>query len=226
MLDLPLDRLLPQDAATFLLNRVAKERHNAGDETAARLLANELGHLPLALEQAAAFIIEVQWTFDKYCEQFREERPELLSHQWEGGTRYPSSVTKTWSVTLERLSPLAREQNSLTADDSKLWIECAAQLFNAFTPESAEDIDTRDIWISVSQHAETLIEHARNHAVDSEPIAILAHEFGQFLHTRAAYTQAEPLTRLALAITEQHLGPNHIHVAIRLTNRAIATQRH
>jgi uncharacterized protein (TIGR02688 family) len=30
-----------------------------------------------SLEQAAAFIIELGWSFDKYCERFRDARPEL-----------------------------------------------------------------------------------------------------------------------------------------------------
>ena len=58
--------LLPDAATHYLLDRVTKRRHDAGDETAARKLAEELGYLPLALEQAAAFIIELRWSFDQY----------------------------------------------------------------------------------------------------------------------------------------------------------------
>jgi len=105
---LPLNVLSQEDAVRYLLDRVAKEGHNAGDETAARSLSHELGHLPLALEQAAAFIIELRWSFDKYFERFRDARPELLSEHREGATRYPASVAKTWSITLDRLSSLAR----------------------------------------------------------------------------------------------------------------------
>jgi hypothetical protein len=103
-----LDFLTPADATRFLLDRVTKEGHNAGEEAAALSLAQELGYLPIALEQASAFIIEVHWSFDKYREQLREARPELLGYVVEGGTHYPASVAKTWSITLERLSPLSR----------------------------------------------------------------------------------------------------------------------
>ena len=67
-------------------------------------LPQELGFLPLALEQAAAFIIELRWSFDKYRERLRK----LLDRHREGATRYPASVAKTWNITLERLNPLAR----------------------------------------------------------------------------------------------------------------------
>jgi tetratricopeptide (TPR) repeat protein len=115
----------------------------------------------------------------------------------------------------------AVEQDSLTAEDCKLWIERAVQLFNALTPEPAEDVRTREMWISVSQHAETLIEHAQRHDASSMSIAILAHEFGQFMLSRSAYAQAEPLTRLALVISEKHLAPDNIIIAIRLNNLAM-----
>src|SRR5271165_4033125 len=68
----------------------------------------------------------------------------------------------------------------------------------------------------------TLIAHARSQARDSDQVAILAHGLGQFLISRAAFAQADPLTELALTIAENLLGPNHPHVAFRLTNRALA----
>jgi tetratricopeptide (TPR) repeat protein len=108
MPDLPLNVLSEEDAIRYLLDRVAKENHNAGSEGSAQSLAHELGHLPLALEQAASFIVEMHWSFAKYQEQFQNARPELLSEHREGGTRYPVSIARTWSITLERLSPLSR----------------------------------------------------------------------------------------------------------------------
>jgi SEFIR domain/NB-ARC domain len=91
-----LDPLSPDKATRYLLDGVARRDHNAGDQAAAGSLAEELGNLPIALEQAASFIVEVRWTFDRYRQQLRESRPELLS------------VAKTWSITLNQLTPLAR----------------------------------------------------------------------------------------------------------------------
>jgi len=252
--DLGLD-LLSSDAATrYLLERVARRRHNAGDEAAAWSIANELGHLPLALEQAAAFIIEVRWSFDKYREQLRDARPELLSEHWEGGTRYPASVAKTWSITLEQLSLLARsflriaawfapdaiprsvfsadrnvlaealgeeetvsdlafekalgeldrfslihltaetvsvhrllqavEQDSLGEEERKRWLLWAARLFNAVWSASPNDVRSFGVWLSLAQHGETLIEHAKHCHVDALPIALVANNVGLFLNLR------------------------------------------
>jgi hypothetical protein len=82
---LSLEVFLPDDAAHYLQDRVAKEGQQAGDRNAARKLAEELGFLPLALEQAVAFIIELRWSFDKYRERLRK----LLDRHREGATRSP-----------------------------------------------------------------------------------------------------------------------------------------
>ena len=56
---LPLDVLSPEAAADFLLARTdAKRRKQADDPAAARTLAEELGCLALALEQAGAYIAQ------------------------------------------------------------------------------------------------------------------------------------------------------------------------
>jgi hypothetical protein len=94
--EIRLDPLSPDEATRYLLDRVARRGYNAGAQAAAGLLAQELGNLPIALEQAASLIVEVRWSFDKYRQQLRESRPELLS------------VAKTWSITLNQLKPLAR----------------------------------------------------------------------------------------------------------------------
>jgi tetratricopeptide (TPR) repeat protein len=290
--NLPLGSLSPDDASRYLLDRVSKEglRHYVGGERGARLLALELGNLPLALEQAAGFIIELGWTFDKFREQLGKTRSELLNEQSEGGTRYPASIAKTWNITLDRLSPLARsllriaawfapdnipgeifsadkgvflealeesvdfsdlsivkalreldrfsliritnetvsmhrllqavEQDSLTGEESKRWLEWATRLFNAFSPESPGDVSTWGVWVPLWPHAETLLEHTRRHGINALSVAVAASTFGLFLQARAAYAQSEALNRRALAIFEEQLGPNHPEVATRLNNLA------
>ena len=143
--DLALDILLPDAATHYLLDRVTKRGHDAGDETAAGKLAEELGYLPLALEQAAAFIMEVRWSFAKYQEQIRELRPHILNDHREGGTHYPASVAKTWSITLGRLSSLSRALLCLAAwfapeaIPRDLFLADKAVLFESATSQNFEN---------------------------------------------------------------------------------------
>jgi tetratricopeptide (TPR) repeat protein len=158
MVHLPLELLPPKDATHYFQDRVAKEGHHAGDETAARKLAEELGFLPLALEQAASYILELRWSFDNYRERFHGARPKLLSYQAEGGTRYPASVAKTWSITLERLGPLARALLRLAAWFAPNGIPRGIFLANPtiFLEALGESIDASDLAIE-----EALSELAR-----------------------------------------------------------------
>ena len=84
-------------AANFLVNRTGDlDKQSAGD------LAVELGGLPLALEQAAAYIQATGNSVARYLELFRQRRPELLSR---GEVAvYGKTVAKTWRLAFDRLS--------------------------------------------------------------------------------------------------------------------------
>ena len=93
-LDVPmLDRDI---AAAFLVNRTGDQ-----DWQAARDLADELGGLPLALEQAAAYIQATGGTLSRYLALFRQRRAELLARGEPTG--YTKTVASTWTLALDRL---------------------------------------------------------------------------------------------------------------------------
>jgi tetratricopeptide (TPR) repeat protein len=112
---LSVDLFSVEEATRYLLARAGEREHEGGGVAAAQRLAEDLGFLPLALEQAASFIVEMRWSFAKYQEQLHEARLEILSEGREGGTHYPASVAKTWSMTLEQIGPLARSLLRLAA---------------------------------------------------------------------------------------------------------------
>jgi hypothetical protein len=101
------DVLAPEAARQLLLAR-SDSAENDVNARAADELARELGYLPLALEQAAAFAQNVGIDLGEYLRLFAESRRELLAEYALGGTQYPASVATTWWTTVERLSPLAR----------------------------------------------------------------------------------------------------------------------
>ena len=109
----PLDVLTEEEATQFLLSRT-KER----DLAAARQLAATLGYLPLALEQAGAFVAETKViTLARYLELFKERSLELLKKGHPRG-RHQRTVDTTWDLSLQRLaqeSPAAVELLNLLA---------------------------------------------------------------------------------------------------------------
>lgn len=100
------------------------------------------------------------------------------------------------TVSVHRLLQ-AVEQDSLAERECKRCILWACRLFNAFAPESPDDYRTWSIWLTLSQHAEILIERAKRHCIDALPIAWVANEFGTFLHARGTYAKAESLYQQA-----------------------------
>ncbi|KAB2390485.1 tetratricopeptide repeat protein [Actinomadura montaniterrae] len=100
---MPVPVLRQGDAAGFLLARTEQT-----DRAAAQELAQELGALPLAMEQAAAYILATGKTLRAYLDLLALHRVTVLSHGDPQG--YDARVASTWSVAFDRL-----EQTTPTA---------------------------------------------------------------------------------------------------------------
>ncbi len=88
--------LEPDIAAGFLVNRTGDpDRQTAED------LADMLDGLPLALEQAAAYIQAIGGTLADYLALFRHRRAELLARGEPTG--YSKTVASTWALAFDRL---------------------------------------------------------------------------------------------------------------------------
>ena len=94
-LDVPV--LDPQVAAEFLVSRTGDT-----DRRAALELAGELGGLPLALEQAAAYIQATGDTLAAYLASFRRRRADLLARGEPAG--YPGTVATTLGAGVHQLA--------------------------------------------------------------------------------------------------------------------------
>ena len=95
------------EAVEFLLRRTGRE--GDGDErerTAASELAAELGFLPLALAQAAAYVAETDASFTDYLKAFRKRRVALLERA--GGLVPHEGVAVTWAGSSKRSSASRR----------------------------------------------------------------------------------------------------------------------
>ena len=84
-------------AADFLVNRTGDP-----DRASARELAAELGGLPLALEQAAAYMQATGTTLARYLPMFRGRQADLLARGEASG--HPTDVATTLGLALSRLA--------------------------------------------------------------------------------------------------------------------------
>jgi len=104
---LPVKEFDRADSIEFLCKRTGQDDRDAADA-----LADDLGDLPLALEQAGAYIETTGTALTDYQELFRSRRKEL----WEDESHpqdYPDSVATTWSLAMEEVSKESKEAADL-----------------------------------------------------------------------------------------------------------------
>jgi tetratricopeptide (TPR) repeat protein len=134
---LGLDPLPLEIASGFLLERTGQD-----DAVAARVIAEALGGLPLALDQAAAYLIENHWrSLAEYAQLLQSRMAELMR---EGKPEeYSLPVTTTWELSFQRIE----EEQPAAADLLRL---CAF-----FAPD---DIPITALRIAASELPERLRE--------------------------------------------------------------------
>ncbi len=91
---LPVDVFSREESIEFL-------RKRTGGEDGAEALADALGDLPLALEQAGAYIEETGITLSDYLSRFQEEQVEVLKRG--KPSSYPATVATTWELSFKRV---------------------------------------------------------------------------------------------------------------------------
>jgi len=100
--------LEPKKAKEFLLQRTKGRRIETDkDEQLAEQLSDKLGYLPLALEQAGAYIAHRKCSMSDYLQEWKDERERVLKWYNKREMQYDVSVAVTWQRTFEQLKPSA-----------------------------------------------------------------------------------------------------------------------
>jgi tetratricopeptide (TPR) repeat protein/DNA-binding XRE family transcriptional regulator len=119
------DTMKPEEACLLLLRRAKQLLPGASldaapqpAQEAALAIAQELGGLPLALDQAGAYIEETGCSLQEYLALFRRRRMYFLQRQSEAPSAYPHTVASTWSLAFQKIeaaNPAAAELLHLLA---------------------------------------------------------------------------------------------------------------
>ncbi|MFE4722002.1 NB-ARC domain-containing protein, partial [Streptomyces sp. NPDC056728] len=94
---LRLDILTPETSLTVLQEITG--RHSEGDGSPLGDLAEELGHLPLALQQAGAYLAQTRTSADTYLNQLRADPAGVLAATTPGDPQQ-RTIAQLWSVAL------------------------------------------------------------------------------------------------------------------------------
>lgn len=107
-----LEEMTPEDAREFLLRRTGRHDLDANESQAVEQLAQELDYLPLALEQAGAYIKELRGSFQDYLASYRQRGLELLEKGHSTG-KYRKSVRTTWSLNFQQVEQTSKASADL-----------------------------------------------------------------------------------------------------------------
>ena len=105
--------MTPEEGALFLLRRAniiepdaELGRVSEADRTQALALSALLGGLPLALDQAGAYIEETASSLSDYLMLYNTQRAALLRERGSAAFDHPESVATTWSLSFAKLKTL------------------------------------------------------------------------------------------------------------------------
>jgi tetratricopeptide (TPR) repeat protein len=178
----PVPVLPESDAVRFLLDRTRQT-----DAPTATVLAGELGYLPLALEQAAAYVDARNLSLAGYLERFRTQRREYL--QRGEPTDYPDTVATTWDLAFTG----AADQAPCAADVLKLL---------AFLAPDAIPLDV------IVRHAAGLPDPIRACVTDQVALDDAVVALRRYSLVEAADDQTASVHRLVQAVVRDRLTPD------------------
>lgn len=105
-----LDVLSESEGILFLLKRTKRlalnepiEKTSAEEVAVAQAITQQLGGLPLALDQAGAYIAETRCSLSDYIDLLRREQTVLLQRRGTVPRDHPASVTTTFSLAFQRV---------------------------------------------------------------------------------------------------------------------------
>jgi tetratricopeptide (TPR) repeat protein len=95
-------RMTEAEAVEFLFERTGKPRNPQTEQTA-RAIAKRLGYLPLAMEQAGAYLTQTQVPLQDYLQLYDQKRREWDQRYKPQMGNYPATVGTTWLINIEQV---------------------------------------------------------------------------------------------------------------------------
>ena len=148
-MDTPEGTLLLLRRAGVLGTEAPVESAAATERASAAAIVGELGGLPLALDQAGAYIEETGCGLDAYLRLYQQRRRELLGLRKSLGAEHPEPVATTWSLSFQKIEEANRAGSALLrvcaflAPDAmaeEIFTEGAPQLGSVLEPVARDPL--------------------------------------------------------------------------------------
>lgn len=106
--NIEIEKMFPDEAREFFTKRTKRENLKPLELKALDELAYELDYLPLAIEQAGAYIRKTECTFNDYLISYKQNGLKLLEKSKIATAKYPKSVATTWMINFEMVEQTSK----------------------------------------------------------------------------------------------------------------------
>ena len=145
-----------EEAASLLLKSATFDGTSDHNSNLARQLASQLGGIPLALDQAGAYMLASQCGIADYLELYmRHGNHELMSNpEFKGASDYDRTTYGTWDISMQKIEKMAEKGargEALSAQSAIKILRIFAFLDHANIPEelfknAAQNYMERDLY--------------------------------------------------------------------------------
>jgi tetratricopeptide (TPR) repeat protein len=197
---------LSLEASIDYLQQKTHDKHPSADNDTEKVkaLAEKLDGLPVALEQAAAYIIYQSITFEQYLKDFHKVKLNVLGFEAKKYVLadYPEPILRTWALTEQKLAPHAKAVLTISA------------FLSADNIPEALLLNQSKIVLAVS----SVLEHSSQEEVqstlsgDGDPRAVrdaIAQLNSYSMITRNASDQTFSIHRLVQEVARVRLSDSH-----------------
>jgi len=183
------------------------------DYTAAQDLATVLGGLPLALDQAGAYVEETGCSLGDYVQRYQQQQARLLARRGGAGKQHPHSVAATFHLSSEQAQ---REQPT------------AADLLRVCAVLHAEQIP-EELFVAGAAHLGADLEAlGADAALFDQAVAVLRRlslvERQAQTHTLSLHRLVQTVLRESMSQQEQELWLRRVMAALNATFPGVTLQ--
>jgi tetratricopeptide (TPR) repeat protein len=160
---LELTPMTEDEALAFFKVRASRELSDQKELAAASDLARELGYLPLALEQAVAYVVANVSRFDDYLKGYRRRRLAVLRPPIAGG--YAESIATTWALNFREVEQAPHSADLLRFSAFLAPRDIPLELIERFASEMGNSLsaalrDVRDDPLLLDETLEPLTRYS------------------------------------------------------------------
>ena len=208
-----------EEGVTLLLQSAMIDDSSENTQDIAKKLVSELGRIPLALDQAGAYMHSCSCSIKAYLDLYTKHRDLLMSGpEFRGASDYGTSAYGTWEVSMHEIETMAMKGTGMEA----LAAQSAIKLWKIFAFLNHENIPEQLFKNATENHIMKILEGAINIGLPFS--AILVDDEALFLSEELIWDRLSFLhgiqTLLSFSLIKSHNQLYSAHLLVHAWSRS------